>query len=350
MKKIIFLLVISLFTCSCIAGDSNFDKKNNLNILTLFSSPLTGQNDLWVGTFQLVFNDMKNKVLKLDKIEFVGEKETPELVGLNKEEFKESMLNESSYYTSYGPTSPMAKEKIKKGIKDKFSESSDIIDSLDWKEEKGRYYAYAMLKKKFDFLFSFDELKKSSFNHSIQKFDYFGINSKSKRQLSDNVRVLFYNNKNDYAVSLITKEEDIVYLYRSNNIKSLESAYQRLVEEKENYQDSRYLKNVDTLKIPNLKVRSKKDYKELCNKQIKGTDLYFSSALETIELELDKKGGKVKSEAILMTEVMSASPIKEPRITPRHFNFDKPFVLFLIDKDKTDPYLGFYIKNLTGLQ
>ncbi len=348
MKKIILLFFFAFFMCSCMAENLISDNNKDLNILTLSSSPLKEGNNLWVGTFQLVFNDMKENVLKLDKIEFVGEDQTLELKGLNNKEFDSTMLNESSYYTSYGKTSPKAKEEINKGIRKKFSEKSDIVNSLDWSEGKGRYYAYAMLKKSFSFKSAFDELEKDSFNGSANKFDYFGISSKSKKQLDDNVRVLYYNDKNDYAVSLLTKEGDIVYLYRYDNISSLQSGYKRMLAQSENFRETRSFQEFDTLKIPNLKIKGQKDYKELCNKQIKGTDLYFSTALETIELDLDRKGGKVKSEAILMTELMMALPQETQK--PRHFDFDKPFVLFLIDKDKNDPYLALFVKNLSNLQ
>ncbi len=362
MKKIIFLSILtalSFLVSACnqskpIQSHLKEDKKaevevnnDNLNILTLFSSPLTGQNDLWVGTFQLVFNDMKNKVLKLDKIEFVGEKETPELVGLNKEEFKESMLNESSYYTSYGEVSPQAREKIRRGIKEKFNETSSLVDNSDWSAAPGKLYAYAMLKKVFKFLTPFDELKQAPFNESSELFSYFGIDNESNKKLYKNVKVLFYNSENDYGVQLLTKENDIVYLYRVDNPTYFSSSYKKMLAQTKNYKGDRTFQSVDTLKVPNLKIKEKRGYPELCDRQIKGSGFYFSSALETIELEFDKEGGKVKSEALLTSD--NGIMIQQEPKKPRHFNFDKPFILFLVDEGKTDPYLAFYVTNLNSL-
>ena len=37
-------------------------------------------------------------------------------------------------------------------------------------------------------------------------------------------------------------------------------------------------------------------YKELCNKQIEGTNYRISQALQTIKFNMDNKGGKLKSD------------------------------------------------------
>ncbi len=318
-----------------------------LNILTLFSSPLTGGNDLWVGTFQLVFNDMKNKVLKLKRVQFVGEEPTQELKGLNNEEFNSTMLNESSYFTSYGEVSPEAKINIVQGIKKKFNETSGIVDNFDWTKAPGKLYAYAMLKKDFHFLEVFDNLGKFPFNQSEETFDFFGIQKESKSVLAQNVNVLFYNGYDDYAVSLLTKEKDIIYLYRTNSDKNFNELYKQLNEKTKNFNGNKNFTSIDTLKVPNLKIKDQREYPQLCNKQIKGTDLEFSQAIETIELELNEKGGKVKSEAMIMTRLTAVGPSAGPK--PRHFDFDKPFVMFLVDKDKKDPYLALKIVDLEKL-
>ena len=124
---------------------------------------------------------MKNNIIKHD-VKFAGEKPTKELIGLNSEEFNSKMLNESSYYTSWGKTAPAEKIKIKEAVAKKFNEKSEILDSLDWSEGIGKYYAYAMLKKEFEFPEEFDKLEKAKFNNKGE-FEFFGIKDSSKEIL-----------------------------------------------------------------------------------------------------------------------------------------------------------------------
>ena len=205
MEKIILICLTIILFAGCATQAK--PKEDGINILTLMSSPAKSNDRLWIGTFQLVFNDMKNNIIKHD-IKFAGEKQTRELAGLNNEEFTSDMLNASSFYKSYGKTSLTEKSRIEQELEQKFNTKSDIINSLDWSEGKGKYYAYAMIKKDFEFPNEFDKLEKSSFNNSSKKYNFFGINNNSKRKLYGNLNVLFYKGKNDYAVELLTKTGD----------------------------------------------------------------------------------------------------------------------------------------------
>ena len=362
MKKILSILLSALFLAGCSVDAKLIEKEKqkpietkkqvqneDIELLTLFSSKSNVKNRAWVGTFQLVFNDMKNHIIKQD-IEFLNEEPTQELAGLNSEKFNSSMLNKKSYYTSYGKTSFKAKKKIKKDIKKKFNETSDVIDSGDWSSAEGKFYAYAMLKKQFEFLKEFDKLEKMSFNNSQEKFDYFGIKMESDKDLDNNVKVLFYENEKEYAIQLLTKTDDIVYLYRTDNDKDFKTLYEEMNKKSDNYNGSKEFLKKDTLMIPKINVDLLRTYPELCGKIIKNTSpqMYFSMAVETLKFEMDKKGGKIKSEALIMTK-MIALPA-DFNMPPRHFNFDKTFNLFLIDKGKKDPYAAFRIEDLRIFQ
>lgn len=92
--------------------------------------------------------------------------------------------------------------------------------------------------------------------------------------------------------------------------------------------------------MPYIKFKETFEYKELTNKKIKGSDYVISGAIQTAEFNLDNKGGSLKSEAALIMK-MSMPIIQDER----KFHFDKPFVLFLKEKDKNAPYFIMDIKN-----
>ena len=86
-------------------------------------------NSVWCGTFQLVWNDMVNNVVKQNVV-FTPQEKIVE--NLNKQTFKEDQLSEKDYYKVYDLLTLELKEKIEKAIEEKFNEKSDILDSIDW--------------------------------------------------------------------------------------------------------------------------------------------------------------------------------------------------------------------------
>ena len=62
---------------------------------------------------------------------------------------------------------------------------------------------------------------------------------------------------------------------------------------------------------------------------------------------MDKEGGKIKSEAGIMTKEMA---IATDEIKERKFNFDDEFVIFLKENDKEKPYFAASISDITKFQ
>ena len=86
----------------------------------------------WSPTFQLVWNDLKNEVVKQD-ITFKTKNKAVE--NLNKEYFTEDMISGDYYYKNYGLKTLELQEEIEKGIKEKFNQESDILNDFSWNEE-----------------------------------------------------------------------------------------------------------------------------------------------------------------------------------------------------------------------
>ena len=320
-------------------------KKTDAYILATMNDDLPNSNTLWVGTFQIVWNEVIDNIIH-NPIEFVGGT-TVTAKNLNKREFNKTDISDDSYYTKYGIVSPQLKTEIEKGIKEKFGETSDILGSFDFTYNPAKMFFYAMLKKDFKFLEPFDKLPEGIFGHiNNEKVKYFGINSDSDSKLYKNVSVLFYNSDNDYAVKLNTKTNDKVILYRTDEIKNFNEYFKDIKSKDKVFNNRKYFGNYDRLKVPDISLYLMTSFRDVEGKNIKNSNFRIDQTVETIDFKMDNEGVKLKSEAAIMMKA-TAMPGAKPQI--RYFYFDKDFVLFLIEAGKDVPYYAMRIVDIASL-
>lgn len=305
------------------------------------------QNDtIWCGTFQLIWNDLKNDLAKQD-IVFTPQLEVVE--NLNRETFTTKDLSEAYYYKKVGTPSLALKAEIEKAIKDKFNETSDILDDFDWSNRGPKdYFLYAMLKKEFKFEKAFEQLRNGTFGE-YENVKYFGIKSDDKEELSRQVNVLYYNSEDDFAIKLNTKQVDDVILCKNPEGKTFNEIYKNIKSKENNYTGKKYLIEGELLKVPNIKLKEKTEFTEIQNKPyaFSNGEIYsIEKAIQTIEFELDRTGGKIKSEAGMMNKAESIM-IKDE---PRKFYVDNTFAIFLIEEGKQVPYFAGLINDITKFQ
>lgn len=353
-NKLIRILVMLMIGIVCTAGlvyatytiYNNYIKEDNENakLTPSYTSGLSSidNNVIWVGTFQLVWNDLMDELVG-GPIEFTdGYSELAE--ELNKQSFTTDDLSEDSYYKKFGKISVELKEEIEEGIKEKFNEESEILDRINWKENANRgHVLYAMLKKEFEYIEPFKLMGNNYFADENVYVQYFGIDDVKDDSGVETVDILFYNSETDFAIKLNTKEGEEIYLYRGANMDtSFNEIYNELVEKTDEYTGRDKLEQGDIVKIPKIKVKEDISYDELCGRFIKGYDEYISQAVQTIDFELDNYGGYVKSEALI--ETLKEAIILEEKDSFR-FEYTDEFVLFLKEEDKENPYLALKVSD-----
>ena len=341
MKKILVSLAILV---AMIGGISTAQAQevNSIEVLPTMNTQSTSQNRIWVGTFQLVWNELTDKIVKAP-VKFL-DFDSQMANNLNQKQFKKSNLNEKSYYVKSGIVSPALKAEIEKNIKSKFHETSDILKMFDFTYNPEKIFVYAMLKKDFRFTNAFDKLATGNFGNSQEKVKYFGINDNSNPKLYKNVSVLFYNDDNDFAVKLYTKGKDEVLLYRTNDDKTFDKYYAELNDKTAKYSgDKNFVKN-DTLTIPDIKLYQETSFNELEGHQIVGTNMQIDKTIETVDFRMNNKGVKLKSEAAIMLRCMSLAPRDG-----RDFTFNNNFVLFLIEKNQNTPYYAMKVSDVAAI-
>lgn len=318
---------------------------NNTNInVALTMDDKIENNTVWCGTFQLIWNDLKNDFAKQD-IEFSPQLEV--VKNLNKGQFNTSKISDNSYYKAQGIPTEELKAEIEKGIKDKFNETSNILDGFDFDGNPDKYLLYAMLKKEFKFNKQFEELENGQFG-AYENVKYFGTKENSSEELREQIQVLYYNSRDEFAVKLLTKQNDEIIIAKGIEKDTFNDTYKEIQDKQNSYDSEKEFLKTDTLKIPNIDFKTEKEFKELENKPFKisdGNSYIIEKAIQTIQFELDKTGGKIKSEAGM--GIAKTALIREE---PRDFSVDNTFTLFLKENDKDMPYFAAKIENINQFQ
>lgn len=318
---------------------------SNIEVQPTMYSKSMAQDRVWVGTFQLVWNDFIDKVV-FNPVRF--REGNPAMVNeLNQKSFTVNDISEDCYYKFTGKVRKNTKKQITRAIRKKFKESSDILDKLNLTARSDMLLIYAMLKKDFEFVRAFDKLDRSTFSDKYIA-DYFGIDSNSDKALGKGVEVLFYNDPSDFAVKLATIGEDEVILYKNSSNKPFNFIYLDMKKKQSTFKGNTSFKKNDELKVPNISLFEEKVFEELSNRRIMGTNLVINQALETIKFNMNHKGVKLKSEAAMTVMTTALLPAEEQ--TPRLFYFDDTFVIFLKEKEKNSPYFALRVNDITKFQ
>ncbi len=348
----VLIVIIGICIVGIILKNKNFKQKETKDV-TIVPTMLDviNSDSAWCATFQLVWNDLKNEVVKQD-IVFSPQEEYA--TNLNKEEFTEEMISDEYYYKTYGLKTLDLKKKIEQEIKEKFNQTSDILDQFDWNDDAlgsesvERYIFYTMLYREFAFLQKFSKLENADFGkyHNIK---YFGINKKTESQVKEQVEVLYYNSQDDFAILINTKSNDEVIFSKNPNGNSFKEIYENMEEKAKAFNGKKSLDSKDEMKVPYLNFQIFKEYTELENKEFFIQDGMgeIAKAFQTIEFSLDENGGKIKSEAGIDERNYSSALTEND---PRYFYVDDTFAIFLREKGKDMPYFAGKIEDITKFQ
>lgn len=182
------------------------------------------------------------------------------------------------------------------------------------------------------------------------------IDESTKNSVGNQIDVLYYNSKDDFAIIVNTKTDDEVIFCKSPQGKTFNEIYENMNKESKKYTGSKNFKNVDEFKAPNLTFNEKREYTELQNKKFKTADPIYDTAkiekaIQTIKFSLDEKGGEIKSEAAIDMVMIDTAVDKKPKEDePRYFYVDDTFTIFLREKGQSLPYFAGRVEDITKFQ
>lgn len=358
MKKKYMLIVLVVVLSIIIVYIALTKKKvneivtNEINVVPTFVDEINNDAS-WCATFNLIWNDLKNDIVKQD-IKF--KENSLYANNLNKELFKESDISDEYYYKVYGKKTLQLKSEIEKAIKEKFDQKSDILDKFDWSTDaldKGtsdfeRYLFYTMLYREFKYKTKFEKLEKDKFNDT-ENVQYFGIKD-NKAAYKNQISVLYYNNEDDFAIKLFTTSNDEIIINKGPKGNTFKEIYDSIISQSLEFKGNKTFSTIDNFKMPYIKFNVLREYKELENKEfydIYHNDMIIDKALQTIKFELNESGGKIKSEAGM--DVIKSTSLENVD-DPRNFIVDKTFAIFLKEESKDKPYFAAKINDITKYQ
>lgn len=359
---VVALALLTLLACGCNSSSTKAEawQKRDKNANTEVNAEKTVEQkaqdkseynqfqDLYTPAFQLIWNDFADKLVG-HEVKFVGE--NPQILSdLNQRRLTEDMLLKKDYYKTIAPQTVKTKKTIEKAIKKQFNEKSQILDTVSWlkKDDGVHKILYCMFKKDIFFEKVFQELDPLPFfgeTRSKDAYKMFGA-TKNQHKFSHQVKPVYYNDENDYAVKLLTKTGDEIILLASNSDEPVLSIWDKLYAENLTKKSHLDFDKHSKLIVPFVKLSKTIKYDELTGKDIVGSKYIIDSAIEVIDFSLDNTGARIKNEAMMGVRTTALRP-KEP---DRLYYFNKPFVLFIRAKDGKVPYFALKVKDTTYLQ
>ena len=341
---IIVILVLSGIVYATIKVYEHINKQSEISAIFSNIKMEEDKNTIWINTFQLAWNELAEYLVDGKDIEFEG-RNSLLTDALNAKKFTKDMINEDDYYIKVGKTSAELKTTILNDIENKFGyNANSVLNDINWDStfSDNRITIYSMLNKEFTFLEPFVILTPNSFKNSEKQYHYFGIQEGAPNILDNNLEVLFYNNENEFAVNLKTKENEEIILYRTDNTDGFEILYNQVLEKTDKYRGSSEFRGNDCLEIPKINMKTNINYDELCDRIIKGTPFEISNAIQNVTFNMDYAGGNLKSEAMANGLAESGSMDSEKS---RKFIFNNTFVIFMKEEGAELPYMSLYVDN-----
>ena len=306
-----------------------------------------GKNTVYCATFEIAWDQacqMFGRPLRL-------EGDPPLAQGLNGHQFRLSNLDPNSYTTKVGGGDAEFRRQLDQELKSRFPTSKPTLVNPDGRDHELQLYAY--LLKVLPFQVEFDELPEPvSFQAKGQTIRvasfgamHVGADSHSDQMITQ-VTILDYRHDNDFVVRLIPGGlRDQIILAKvppQTTLQATVDAVQKRIKHPDPKHIDQHFLASETLAIPNLTFSILRNYSELTGRNFVEGDLYLSLAMQVIKFRLDHTGAVLESEAVI-----GADNGHEPQMPAgkRRFIFDRPFLIYLIERDADQPYFAAWIEN-----
>jgi len=306
-----------------------------------------GRSVLWCATFQLAWNG----VCSLIDEDIHFDEEPPMVAILNRKSATKADLDEASYVALAGFVRDGIYGQIPKALERKFKGEArpHLLPNPAVAPRPQDIVAYAYLFKNLEFPTRFERLDEP-LDFAGTRVSCFGIGREYKpdhHRLYPQVRILYYEGPDDFAVELRTKSvgDRVILAKRRPGTTLLDTV--ATTEQQAAASEPIQAVTGDVLIVPKFNFDLTRSYSELIGRALVvknpavAKDLVLLAAVQNIRFQMDEKGVRLRSESHM--QFGCAAPV-HPQ--PEHVMiFDKPFLVVLKREGAKAPYFALWVDN-----
>ncbi len=310
---------------------------------------VSGSNAVYCANFQLAWDRLREEVIRAP-VELEG---TPEMVReLNQRTFPRDSLADDAYVAMAGWLSEGIRDSIRSQMTAKFPAAFPRLVPAEKAGADG-LVTYAYLQKRLPFLIDFDRLKQPLRFHAADGepdvacfgIEDFGSHAPREKSLRSQVTVLDYVGPDDFVLQLKPQQDAIVLakVSRAATLAAALAAVQARIAQPLGRDVQTKLDIEERLVIPLLSLFVERKYTELIGRTLLNpgfTTQFIEDVTQLIRFQLDESGAILDAEAAVMT--LNGD---EPPPEPRRFVFDRPFLLYLQQRQAKQPYFVMWVEN-----
>ena len=319
------------------------------------------KNVIWCATFQMAWDKLAEDVIG-GSVNVVGAEDLA--ARLNQARFDPKNLKDQAFYAAAGIVKYGIIDRIQKEMAGRFpSQSKPLLDRLDALRHQipeDSIVACSFLGLGIDFEHDF-YVNKRAFEFRDSNGESTDVTSfrehagpDSSKSVREQVDVLYFRDFDkvgsvDFVVDLSRSTEPYqVVLARMRRRDTLAQSL-ATVEEKisefeadPDYELLRNLKGIDRLIVPDVLYELPHHFEELEGKNLAnpGWSIYFIlDAIQMIDFKLSRTGVILRSESLITATSLAME--RRQIIEPRHFDFDRPFLIYV--KKRGSDYSPFFV-------
>ena len=321
--------------------------KQTVIVPTLDTPCPPNKNVIWCSSFQLAWNEVRDKVIGAP-LEVVGAEEVA--ARLNAARQSSSDLEPRSFYAAGGRTKDGIVKSIRKGMAAKFP--SHVPPDFGIADGGILAYSYLMASVPFEHPFEQTELAFGDSRGKATEVEAFGVWNVlwQYNRIREQVEILYcrlgresHRRIEECAIDLCKDSRPyqvVVAMVERRGSLAETLEYTRLCvsdfQKSGGHEDENRLGRVDHLKVPEMLWKVDHRFGDLIGKLVANANpaMPIVEAMQTIEFRLDQYGAVLESETRLGVTAL-----------PREFVFNRPFLVYMQKRGAEHPFFVMWVDN-----